>query len=44
MRRLIREGCDSLYALSAPGPIKSLNISNAAAIVFYEAARHIASL
>jgi 23S rRNA (guanosine2251-2'-O)-methyltransferase len=44
MRRLIREGCDNLYALSAPGPIKSLNISNAAAIVFYEAARHIASL
>ncbi len=44
LRRLIREGCDSLYALSAPGPIKSLNISNAAAIVFYEAARQIAAL
>ncbi len=39
LRRLIREGCDVLYALSAPGKIKSLNISNAAAIVFYEAAR-----
>jgi 23S rRNA (guanosine2251-2'-O)-methyltransferase len=39
MRRLIREGCDALYALSAPGPIKSINISNAAAIVFYEAAK-----
>lgn len=36
LRRLIREGCDAVYALSAPGPIKSLNISNAAAIVFYE--------
>ncbi len=39
LRRLIREGCDKLYALSAPGKIKSLNISNAAAIVFYEAAK-----
>ncbi len=39
MRRLIREGCDALYALSARGPIKSINISNAAAIVFYEAAK-----
>jgi 23S rRNA (guanosine2251-2'-O)-methyltransferase len=39
LRRLIREGCDTLYALSAPGRIKSLNISNAAAIVFYEAAK-----
>jgi 23S rRNA (guanosine2251-2'-O)-methyltransferase len=38
LRRLVREGCDAIYALSAPGPIKSLNISNAAAIVFYEAA------
>ncbi len=39
LRRLVREGCDAVYALSAPGPIKSLNISNAAAIVFYEAAK-----
>jgi 23S rRNA (guanosine2251-2'-O)-methyltransferase len=39
LRRLIREGCDRLYALPAPGKIKSLNISNAAAIVFYEAAK-----
>jgi 23S rRNA (guanosine2251-2'-O)-methyltransferase len=39
IRRLVREACDGLYALSAPGQIKSLNISNAAAIVFYEAAR-----
>jgi len=39
LRRLIREGCDAVFALSAPGPIKSLNISNAAAIVFYEAAK-----
>ena len=39
LRRLVREGCDAVYTLSAPGPIKSLNISNAAAIVFYEAAK-----
>ncbi len=39
LRRLIREGCDALYALPVPGKIKSLNISNAAAIVFYEAAK-----
>jgi 23S rRNA (guanosine2251-2'-O)-methyltransferase len=39
LRRLVRENCNILYALSAPGKIKSLNISNAAAIVFYENAR-----
>ena len=39
VRRLVREACDGLYALPAPGQIKSLNISNAAAIVFYEAAK-----
>jgi 23S rRNA (guanosine2251-2'-O)-methyltransferase len=39
LRRLVREGCDAVFALSAPGPIKSLNISNAAAIVFYETAK-----
>jgi 23S rRNA (guanosine2251-2'-O)-methyltransferase len=37
LRRLVGERCDALYALHAPGKIKSLNISNAAAIVFYEA-------
>jgi 23S rRNA (guanosine2251-2'-O)-methyltransferase len=39
LRRLVREGCDALYALHAPGKIKSLNISNAAAIIFYEASK-----
>ncbi len=39
IRRLIREGCDALYALHVPGKIKSLNISNAAAIVFHEAGK-----
>lgn len=39
LRRLVRETCDRVLALSAPGPIKSLNVSNAAAIVFHGAAR-----
>jgi 23S rRNA (guanosine2251-2'-O)-methyltransferase len=39
LRRLVREGCDALNTLNTPGPIKSLNVSNAAAIVFYEAAK-----
>ncbi len=39
LRRLVRESCNAVYAISAPGPIKSLNISNAAAIAFYEACR-----
>jgi len=41
LRRLVREGCDAVCALSAPGLIKSLNVSNAAAIVFYESARRL---
>lgn len=42
LRRLVGETCDMLCALPAPGPIKSLNVSNAAAIVFYEASKRIA--
>jgi 23S rRNA (guanosine2251-2'-O)-methyltransferase len=37
LRRLVREECDTLYALAVTGAIKSLNVSNAAAIAFYEA-------
>jgi 23S rRNA (guanosine2251-2'-O)-methyltransferase len=39
LRRLLRETCDSIYAIRSGGSLSSLNISNAAAIVFYEAAK-----
>jgi 23S rRNA (guanosine2251-2'-O)-methyltransferase len=39
LRRLTREKCDRLVRLAAPGPIKSLNVSNAAAVALYELRR-----
>ena len=39
MRRLTREKCDRLVRLDVPGPIKSLNVSNAAALALYAVAR-----
>jgi 23S rRNA (guanosine2251-2'-O)-methyltransferase len=39
MRRLTREHCDRLVRLDMPGPIKSLNVSNAAAVALYEVTR-----
>ena len=39
MRRLTRERCDRLVRLDVPGPIKSLNVSNAAALALYALAR-----
>lgn len=38
LRRLTIENCDAVCALTAPGPIKSLNVSNAAAIALHTAA------
>ena len=39
LRRLTREHCDRLVRLDIPGPIKSLNVSNAAALALYALAR-----
>jgi len=39
LRRLTREKCDALGRLDLPGPIKSLNVSNAAALALYVVTR-----
>jgi 23S rRNA (guanosine2251-2'-O)-methyltransferase len=40
LRRLTREKCDRLVRLDVPGPISSLNISNAAAVALYALTRN----
>jgi 23S rRNA (guanosine2251-2'-O)-methyltransferase len=43
LRQLTRQTCDAVARLNLPGAIKSLNISNAAAISLYLATRHLAA-
>ncbi len=39
LRRLVREACDCMTRIELPGPISSLNVSVAAGIALFEAAR-----
>jgi 23S rRNA (guanosine2251-2'-O)-methyltransferase len=39
LRQLTRQSCDELVRLDLPGPIKSLNVSNACALALYAVSR-----
>ena len=42
LRQLTRETCDHVARIDLPGAIKSLNVSNAAALALYVAGRRVA--
>ena len=43
LRQMTRETCSALARLDMPGPIKSLNVSNAATLSLYAVANHLKS-
>ena len=36
LRKLVRQNCDQLVKIQGNGPLKDLNVSNAAAVAMYE--------